>query len=168
MAKTLLKNPLATRIEGDPGFELIDPPAKLADKTSYITNPNFDPVGAAEAHIKRISVEFSFWLEKEETALRTAGIRFSSEPDSADAFHALSKQVHVIKGNASILGCASASVLADPLARMMERCTQNLEAQSIIKLVVTAICGALKSNTPLNDATLNDLTSTLNSISSGM
>jgi hypothetical protein len=156
----------ATIVPGGPGYVYVLPKARLKDKTRPSRLPRFDPIAAAESHVERMAIEFSFWLEKEEKALRTARDRFLKSPGEETAFEDLHRIVHTIKGNAPVLGCEAAGILAAPLSTAMERCTDHKKVQATFQLALTAICSALKSNIPANDPDIVEMAAMLNALNS--
>ena len=146
---------------GEPGFVYVQPLAELSAKTRPITRPGFDPVAAAEAHMKRVSAQFSYFLGEQEAVLRTRHRAFKQNPKDAGAYKALKAIVHEIKGNAPLLGSSAAGALAAPMATAMERCTGHRIVQATFDLVVSAICSALRGETSEKDEAFADLIATL-------
>jgi len=160
-------NPATLNNPGEPDeIVYIEPPVKLSDKARPLRSNRFDPVVAAQRQIELTSREFDNWLKDDQKNLARTWEQFTQTPQSEDAFAALNKAVHVIKGNAPILGSDAASMLATPLAMLLERCTNHDRVKSIIYLAINAICRAIEENLPTSDATLREITLQLNKLNS--
>ncbi|HHG90812.1 MAG TPA: hypothetical protein ENJ90_10095 [Devosia sp.] len=162
MNNSALKTPEEKVVPGGRGYVYVIPRKKLSAKTRPSTKRGFDPIAAAEAQMKLVSVQFSHLLEEQESALRAAHGAFKDNPDDPDTYEKLKSLVHEIKGNAPLLGSVAAGALAAPMAAAMERCTGHRIVQSTFDLVVSAICSALKGKVSENDKTVADLIATLN------
>ena len=114
--KTSGANPGTLKNSGEPDeIVYIEPPVKLSDKARPMRHKRFDPVTVAEKQLELTAREFSSWLEIDRKNLAATWQRFTEAPKDETAFINLNKAVHVIKGNAPILGCDAAAMLATPL-----------------------------------------------------
>ncbi|GEM_PF-4085364 len=146
---------------GGPGYVYVLPRVKLSAKTRPIRKRDFDPIAAAEVQMKRVSAQYSYWLEEQESALRKAHRAFKKNPKDPVLYETLKAIIHEIKGNAPLLGSSAAGALACPMATAMERCTGNRIVHATFDLVVTAICSALRGKISENDHAFVDLIATL-------
>jgi len=160
-AKTSGKKP------GQHGYIVyIEPPVKLSAKARPMYQKKFNPVLAAEKQVEITSKEFGNWLEMDQKTLARTWQHYATTPQDNDAFIALNKAVHVIKGNAPILGCAAAGMLASPLATLLERCTNHHRVESVVYLAINAICTAIEEKLPASDETLKEIAIQLHRLNS--
>lgn len=141
---------------GPKGFEKITPPAKLSNKAKANKNPQFNPIESAEKLLKQMSVSFKLWLREDEEKLRISFKAFAKKPTDKTRFDHLNACIHTIKGNAPILGCDAAGMIASPLTDLLEGCTDHKKTVPILALSVSAMCNALTHNTPANNPALGE------------
>jgi len=127
---------------------------------------NFDPVAAAEKQLKATAPNFDNWVHGDRVNLAAAWREFSQAPQDDSAFSTFNKAVHVIKGNAPILGREGAGMLASSLAILLERCSNPDRVETVVALTVNAICTAIDNNLPGADATLREIALQLDELNS--
>lgn len=154
-AKVAKATALAEKL-GPKGFEFVTPSSKLSDKVKPSRNPKFDPIEAANKNLKRLSSGFKLWLKDDLLALKQAFKIYTADPDNADKFQSLNHAIHTIKGNASILGCEAAGMLASPLTDLLEGCADYTKMRPVLTLAVSSICHTLETDVPINDPILLD------------
>ncbi len=159
----------ATRLSerlGISGHEFITPPNPLSEKVKPVHSQNFDPIAAAERQLKQVSVGFRTWLNDDLKALREAFHAYSEDRTNEEKFQALNACIHTIKGNAPILGCEAAGLIADPLCALLEGCSEHKKTQPVLALSVSAICTALQTNPPADDPSIRETSAMLGRLTS--
>ncbi len=136
----------------------VQSPIKLHLKTRPISRKNFNPVAEAEKQLQATARNFDDWVQNDRKNLHAVWKKFTEDPREHSAILALNEAVHVIKGNAPMLGREGAGVLASSLAALLERCIDHNRVISVIALTVNAICTAIEDNLPSSDKTLGDIT----------
>ncbi|MCF6302774.1 MAG: Hpt domain-containing protein [Devosiaceae bacterium] len=166
VARKVAKATALAKHLGAKGYEYVTPPIDLRRKAKPVLRPKFNPIEAAESHLKTLSSGFKFWLLEDMDKLRSAVKEYENAETDKAAFHNLSRCVHTIKGNAPILGCDSAGMIACPLTDLMEGCSEHKKARPILALAINAICQAIEQNTPANDPALGETIAMLNQLNS--
>ncbi len=151
---------------GSKGYEVVTPPFKLSDKVKPSRNPRFNPIEAADKNLGRLSSGFKLWLKDDLAALKQAFDIYTADPDNADKFHSLSHVIHTVKGNAPILGCDAAGMLASPLTNLLEGCADYSKMRPVLALAVGSICHAMETNLPIDDPVLLSTVEVLNQLKS--
>ena len=146
---------LAKRL-GPAGFEYISPPIKLGDKSKPIRRPKFNPIEAAEKNLKQVSAGFKIWLNEDLDKLKTAFKNYSTDPENKTKFASLSATIHTIKGNAPILGCEPAGMLASPLTDLLESCADYSKMKPVLTLAISSIYHAMEQTFEIDDPILLD------------
>ena len=151
--------------KGDPDdLVYVKSPLNLRRKTGPLRQSKFNPVVAAQRHLDLTAREYNDWLKTDRDNLARAWKNFTNCPQDETTFFALNKAVHVIKGNAPILGCDTAAMLATPLATLLESCTNHDRVESIVYLAINAICTAIEENLPTSDPTIKEIVIQLNKL----
>lgn len=166
VAQMVAKATTLSRRLGAKGYEYITPPLNLSARAKPITKPKTNPIEAAELQLKVLSSGYKIWLREDMTKLRIASKAYEKASNDTRAFENLNACVHTIKGNAPILGCESAGMIACPLTDLMEGCSEHKKARPILSLAVNAICQAIEHNTPANDPALGETVAMLNQLNS--
>lgn len=164
-AKVAKATALAEKL-GPKGFVKVTPPHKLCDKVKLSRNPKFDPIEAAEKNLKRLSSGFKLWIQDDLSALKRAFNIYTNDPSNVDKLQSLNHAIHTIKGNASILGCEAAGLLACPLTNLLEGCSDYAKMQPVLALAVSSICHAMETNVPIDDPVLLDTINVLSQLKS--
>ena len=164
VAKKVAKATALAKKLGEKGFERISPPTKLSDKAKPIRRSNFNPIQAAEKNLKHISPGFKVWLDEDLAKLKLAFQNYSKNPESKKMFTALSHAIHTIKGNAPILGCDAAGMLASPLTDLFEGCAEYSKMRPVLTLALNSIYHAMEYNISKDDPTLLDTISVLSAL----
>ncbi len=127
-------------------FEIIDPPKKLKNNIKYreLSKNAVHPVENANRQVEFLSVNFALWLEDDIKKLELAWKNLNSKEPEPSAFSNFNKAVHVIKGNAAILGFDKTGEMSNPLSKLLETSPQLDEFFDLIALMVRAI--SLSSN----------------------
>lgn len=136
-------------------FEVVTPDRQLADNVTYRQSKpgELGPVENAERQLKLISGEFDQWLKDDFKELQTAWLALKNAPDATDLFLRFHRAVHTITGNATMLNCAVAGQLANPIARLVERTPAIDDHFPLIDSAMYAIASAIASpaQTSLNE-----------------
>lgn len=164
-AKVAKATSLAKKL-GKKGFERISPPIKLSNKAKPIRRPKFDPIEEAENNLKQVSTGFKMWLEGDLAKLKLAFRNYATNPDNKELFTALSDAIHTIKGNAPILGCDAAGMLASSLTDLFEGCADYSKMRTILTLALNSIYHAMEHNVSKNDPVLLDTIDVLTTLKS--
>lgn len=134
---TLIGNEAA--IDGkNPKFQILKPLRQPRDIIAYrkIGPGVVDPVANANAQLSFLEADYVTWLRQDCGKLHSAWTDLRDAPKDVDLFVRFHKSVHTIAGNAAILNCPSASRLAAPLARLLER---RLEVEKHLPLIQSAV-----------------------------
>lgn len=164
--KNVSRATVLAKKRGGKGVERISPPTKLSDKAKPVLRNKFDPIEAANANLKRVKPSFNIWLREDVEKLKSAHAKYSTTPTDKQAIAAINNAIHTIKGNATILGCEAASMLASPLTDLFEGCNEYSKLQPVLTLALNSIYHAVELNISVDDPILSDTVNVLRALSS--
>lgn len=149
--------------QGSGRFELIEPPRTPKDVVTYReAGPGtIDPVKNAENQLEFMSEDFKVWLRDDQAELIEAWTNLKASPADPVAFKRFHRAVHVILGNAPILGCDAAGRLATPLSRLLERGPNIEDHTTTIGSAIDAISAAINGQTDIDDPRFEEVQSGL-------
>ncbi|WP_428641007.1 Hpt domain-containing protein [Roseibium sp.] len=108
----------------DQDYEIVSPPTDLRKKVRILSPREarkFDPVKAAEDAVKRLSPQFSVWMDDETRRLLQAWETIQSEGISEEVLATLFQSAHNIKGQALTLGFPLVGEVAANFCRLIEK-----------------------------------------------
>lgn len=148
------------------GHEVIRPPQSLRHKVRYSKLPPGipGPVERAEQELETIAEEFASWLKEDAHNLALAWARLNNDPNSAEAFRTFSAQVHLIKGNAPLLGCKAAGDIAEPVAALLERCPRLEDFETVVALATQSISVAIEEHLKEDDPRVAEICASLHGL----
>jgi chemotaxis protein histidine kinase CheA len=140
-------------------FERIVPPRMPNEIAKYrdIKGSGVDPVENAERQLSLLSVDFQQWLDDDRRELVEAWAALSADPSDPAAFKRFHRIVHTICGNAAILECEAAGILAKPLTRLLERAPDIAGHTAMIGPAVDAIAAAVSRQTSMDDPKFEEI-----------
>ncbi len=142
-------------------IEFIDPPKTLKTNIKYkkLNKNAVHPVENANRQVEFLSVNFALWLEDDIKKLERAWHGLNSKEPEPSAFSNFNKAVHVIKGNAAILGFEKTSEMSNPLSKLLETSPQIEEFFDLISLMVRAISLSSNEKIKIKSETQNEICS---------
>lgn len=151
---------------GARGHEIIRPPQALRHKVRYRKQEPDEPdlVESAEIELSTISGEFGEWLKRDADGLVAAWQLLDANPTDPLAFRAFNAQIHLIKGNAPLLGCKAAGDIAEPVAALLERCPRLEDFVQVIGLATRGISIAIYESLEEDDPRIAEIRDSLHTL----
>lgn len=164
MAKTNASG--APKLSSPRAHEVIRPPQSLRHKVRYSKLPPGipGPVERAEIELEAIAGEFDNWLHEDAQKLVDTWSRLNADPRNAEAFRNFSAQVHLIKGNAPLLGCKAAGDIAEPVAALLERCPRLEDFERVVALATKGISIAIEEHLEEDDPRVTEICTSLHGL----
>lgn len=155
-----------TAQQGAPRFEVITPPRQPKDLITYRkAGPGVvDPVENAETQLSFLNDDFCKWLADDQNELLESWRALKQDPTNSAKFLRFHKSAHTILGNAAILKCNIGSMLAAPLAKLLERAPEIKQQIELIDAAVLTIDSALSGYLQEDDPRLGPISDGLNTI----
>ena len=129
-------------LPGEP-FEIIQAPRNLQARAPVMTGAaaeKFNPIGAAEDALEKLSVHFDEWLDDQIKVLReahAAGVAAGFTPASV---HEMFRAAHDLRGHAATLGYPLAGEIAGSLCHLFDYMPPGgAGARELVRLHVEAV-----------------------------
>lgn len=136
------KESFADAAYGD-GYEVIQAPRALQAKAPVLTGPEadmFNPIGAAEDALEKLSVHFDQWLQDQIKVLRQAHAAGVAAEFSPASVHEIFRAAHDLRGHAATLGYPLAGDIAGSLCHIFDHMSPGGDgARELVRLHVEAI-----------------------------
>ena len=142
-------------------FEVIKPPRTPRDKVRYLDVDGPSPVARAEKQLQQMNVAYPMWLEEDRKVLWDAWQALRAKPHDTAAFLRFNHAIHILSGNAALLDCEAAGLLARPVAIMMENCGDVDDCMPLLEMAIKAICTAITRRVSSDDAVVGEIVRTL-------
>ncbi len=124
-------------------FEVIQAPRTLQAKVRVLTGRDadkFNPIGAAEDALQKLSVHFDDWLQDQIKVLRAAYAAGVAAEFSAASVHEIFRAAHDLRGHAATLGYPLAGDIAGSLCHLFDYMPPGGSgARELVRLHVEAI-----------------------------
>lgn len=135
-------------------YEFVTSDRQLADKVTYRESEpgELGPVEKAEQQIELISSDFGQWLNDDFIELQTAWRTLKKDHHASDAFLRFHRAIHTLSGNAAMLDCATASQLAAPIARLIDRTPAIDDHIQLINSSLQAIATAISGRSDVDES----------------
>lgn len=151
---------------GARGHQLIRPPQNMRLKIRYRKREADEPdlVEAAEKELESLTEEYAGWLKQDANGLIEAWRCLDANPADPAAFRTFSAQIHLIKGNAPILGCKAAGDIAEPVAALLERCPSLEDFVQVVGLATRGITIAIYEELEPDDPRIAEIRESLHTL----
>ena len=124
-------------------YEIIQAPRALQAKAPVLTGAEadrFNPIGAAEDALEKLSVHFDEWLKDQIDVLRAAHAAGLAAEFSPAAVHEIFRAAHDLRGHAATLGYPLAGDIAGSLCHLFDFMPPGGgNAHELVRLHVEAI-----------------------------
>jgi chemotaxis protein histidine kinase CheA len=124
-------------------YEVIQAPRALQAKAPVMTGAEadkFNPIGAAEDALQKLSIHFDEWLDDQITVLRAAHAASVAAEFSPSSIHEIFRAAHDLRGHAATLGFPLAGEIAGSLCHIFDYMPPGGgTARELVRLHVEAI-----------------------------